>query len=70
MNFFVSLWNILSQRAALELAGWPPIKEQGRLVVDSMTSGRKISLGAPLDRGLTCEVGGVEVMGMHMLCWP
>ena len=57
-------------RSSSLIRDWPPINEHARLVVDSTTSGRMISLGAPPDRGLTCEVGGVEVMGAHVTCWP
>ena len=57
-------------RAALELDDEPMISTKAWLVVAISSSEGMVSLGVPPDRGLTCEVGGVEVMGMHMLCWP
>ena len=57
-------------KAALELADEPMISTKARFAVAISSSERMISLGVPPNRGLSCEVGRVEVMGMHMPCWP
>ena len=49
--------------------GLPLISRQGRHVVAISRSASGNSFEELDDRGITCELGGVEVMGVHVTCW-